>query len=189
MECPLSPWELDLERAHPLISSWIWISLWKKELLGTAGLGKRGKNLLEFHLDLGKEESWWLESPFPLKHFQELGWIFQAEGILWDRECDGSGNGWSRILGFFSPGCFTSAPSQPIQVWNSSMDWLGSCLDPCDPENPPQALHSQLIPGSAPSGIAGEGKLWEGGAGAPCQGMESSWELAKDFFSCFSLWL
>lgn len=90
-------------RAHPLICSWIWSSqgspYGKGKLLGAADLGEKGKNLLEFYLDLAKEESWWLKSPFPPKNFQELGWVFQVEGILWDRECGGSGL-WGKIPGF-----------------------------------------------------------------------------------------
>lgn len=58
----------------------------EKGIAGHCWPGEKGKNLLEFHLDLGNGESWWLQSPIPPKLFQGLGWVFQAEGILWDRE-------------------------------------------------------------------------------------------------------
>lgn len=83
--------------------------------------------------------------------------------------------------GIFTAGCFL----WHIQVWNSTMDWPGSFLHPCDPEDSLQAPYSRLLPGSAPSGMAGEGKLQGEGAGGPCQGTGSY----PGILSCFSLCL
>lgn len=119
----------------------------EKGIAGHCWPGEKGKNLLEFHLDLGDVESWWLESPFPPKHFQELGWIFQAEGIFWDRECGGSGNNpvvcgaefqdfLSWLLHFSSIPAHPGVEFQDGLAWNPS--WIPGIL---------RILHRLRIPG------------------------------------------